>query len=303
MRTTLRRLVAPLLVVGLGSVSATAAAEETYLKPFILADGDAGSVAEAADNAIAAVEEAGFRVAGRYNPYGETHVIAVTHPALQEAAAATEYGGYAAALRIGVAPTENGTQVSYTNPVYLANAYRLESDLSGAASKLEEALGREQTFGSEQELTAEDLREYHYMAFMPYFDDAWELGEFDSHQQAVYAVAAGLAAGAGDTSEVYRIDLPGRDQVLFGVALGEGAGKGGDAYVMDKIDFAELKHTPHLPYEVLVNEGEVMALHAKFRIAMNFADLSMMGDNSFMAIRPAPGAIEEALTAVVEHGE
>jgi hypothetical protein len=303
MHTTLRRLVAPLLVVGLGSVSATAAAEETYLKPFILADDDAGAVEEAADNAIAAVEEAGFRVAGRYNPYGDTHVIAVTHPALQEAATATDQGGYAAVLRIGVTPTDAGTQVSYTNPVYLAHAYRLDSDLSGAAGKMAEALGNEQSFGSSQELTAEDLREYHYMAFMPYFDDPWTLGEFDGHEQAVDAVAAGLAAGTADTGEVYRVELPGRDQVLFGVSLGEDVGKGADAYVMDKIDFGELKHTPHLPYEVLVDGNEVKALAAKFRIAMNFPDLSMMGDNSFMAIRPAPDAIKEALTAAFTSGE
>ncbi|MFP4607811.1 MAG: hypothetical protein ACLFP7_09295 [Thiohalospira sp.] len=303
MHTTLRRLVAPLLVVGLGSLSATAAAEDDYLKPFILADGDAGSVEEAADDAVDAVEEAGFRVAGRYNPYDDTEVIAITHSDLREAAAATDQGGYAAALRIGVTSTDEGTQVSYTNPAYLANAYRLDSELSETAEELEEALGRKEAFGSSEELTAEDLREYHYMAFMPYFDDPWNLGEFDSHEEAVDAVAAGLEDGAGDTGEVYRVELPGRDQVLFGVSLGEDVGKGGDAYVMDKIDFTAHKHTPHLPYEVLVDGNEVKALAAKFRIAMNFPDLDMTGDNSFMAIRPAPDAIKEALTAVVEHGE
>ena len=41
------------------------------------------------------------------------------------------------------------------------------------------------------------------------------------------------------------------------------------------------------------------ALPAEFRIAINFPDLSMMGDNSFMSIMCAPEAIEAALTSVV----
>ena len=40
--------------------------------------------------------------------------------------------------------------------------------------------------------------------------------------------------------------------------------------------------------------GEVRALHARFRIAVNFTDLPMMGAGSFMNIRCAPDAIEDA---------
>ena len=59
-----------------------------------------------------------------------------------------------------------------------------------------------------------------------------------------------------------------------------------------------LRSTGHLPYELLVSKGEVYALHAKFRIALNFTDLSMMGDHSFMRIRCAPDSIEGALKQV-----
>lgn len=59
--------------------------------------------------------------------------------------------------------------------------------------------------------------------------------------------------------------------------------------------FKELKSTPHLPYEMLVADNKVYALYARFRIAINFPDLSMMGDNSFMRIKPAPEAIRKAL--------
>jgi hypothetical protein len=41
------------------------------------------------------------------------------------------------------------------------------------------------------------------------------------------------------------------------------------------------------------------ALYARFRIAVNFPDLKMMGSHSFMNIRCAPDAIEGALKKVV----
>ena len=79
----------------------------------------------------------------------------------------------------------------------------------------------------------------------------------------------------------------------FGVGLSEGCS--GDAFVMKEIDFKPVRSTAHLPYDLLVTGGQVLALHAKFRIAVNFPDLSMMGSHSFMGIRCAPDAIEGAL--------
>jgi len=65
---------------------------------------------------------------------------------------------------------------------------------------------------------------------------------------------------------------------------------------MGEIDFKTVRSTAHLPYEILVRGGDVEALHARFRIAINFPDLSMMGPHSFMSIMPSPDAIREALT-------
>jgi len=68
---------------------------------------------------------------------------------------------------------------------------------------------------------------------------------------------------------------------------------------MDYIDFGDIKSTAHLPYEILVSGNKVYHLYAKFRIAISFPDLSMMGSNSFMSIMSAPAAIKDALTEVV----
>jgi hypothetical protein len=68
---------------------------------------------------------------------------------------------------------------------------------------------------------------------------------------------------------------------------------------MDYIDFADIKSTAHLPYEILVSGNKVYHLYARFRIAIDFPDLSMMGSNSFMSIMSAPGAIKDSLTETV----
>jgi hypothetical protein len=64
---------------------------------------------------------------------------------------------------------------------------------------------------------------------------------------------------------------------------------------MNEIDFKPVRSTAHLPYEMLVSDKRVYALYARFRIAINFPDLKMMGDNSFFKIMCAPDAIEEML--------
>jgi hypothetical protein len=230
-------------------------------------------------------------------------VIGVTNPALLAAAAATKFGGYAAVQRVSVTQvTSKGAtqiQVAYTNPTYMANAYRLNSDLRGVAADLGNALGTQQAYGSKKGLTAADLRDYHYKFLMPYFDDAHHLAKYASYAQALSAVKAGLAAHNGGTREVYEVAIPGKQQTLFGVALAGTADNqcSGDQYIMSRIDFRALKSTGHLPYDILVSGDRVYALAVKFRIAINFPDLSMMGSNSFMSIMCAPDSIEKALKA------
>jgi len=73
-----------------------------------------------------------------------------------------------------------------------------------------------------------------------------------------------------------------------------------DKFIMSTIDFQPLKSTAHLPYEVIVKGKKVYAFSAKFRIALSFPDLSMMGDNSFMKIKACPGAIESVLKNTVK---
>ena len=145
----------------------------------------------------------------------------------------------------------------------------------------------------------DDLRDYHYMISMPYFDDLHQLSRFKTHADAVASVEKSLAAGKMGITKVYRIDIPGKDEVVFGVAMNGAKGDGDmqdDAFLMSEIDFKDIRSSAHLPYEILVSDHRVQALSAEFRIAINFPDLSMMGANSFMNIMECPTTIKAALT-------
>lgn len=278
-------------------------AADTVYRPFVLASvTDKGLNAQVADTR-AALERAGYTVAGEYRPLKTAVVIVATSEGLKGAVTASDRGAYAAALRIGVSERDGRTEVAYVNPLYLQHAYRLEADLQGVADDLASALGAADTFGSEKGLTAKKLRKYNYMMGMQKFDDPSELGEFDSFEDAVAAVESGLARPGDALSLVYRIDLPGQ-QALFGVGMKATAGNEGEedldeTFQMSIVDFEGHSKIAYFPYEILVDGTRVEALHMRFRMAVHFPDLSMMGAHGFTKLISSPGAIEDALEGLV----
>ena len=266
------------------------------LKPFILAESTETSMTAAFQKLETKVTSAGFTVVGTFTPYKGVKTLIATSSELQALATKSKHGGFGAMVRASVTSVGAKVQTSYTNLNYTHAIYRMEGDMSGIAAKLEAALGKVKEFGPEEGLTAEDAREYHYKFGMPYFDDEVELAEYPSHQAALDAVEAGLAKKAGGVSKVYRIDLGGKEESVFGVGMTVDISS--DKYIMNEIDFKETRSTPHLPYELMVVGNKVIALPAEFRIALSFPDLAMMGANSFMNIMDSPGDIKTALKAV-----
>jgi hypothetical protein len=283
------------------ALSATLAiAQDVVLKPFVLASTGPGDLAQKLEATKAALTKTGFTVAGSYSPYPGAAVIGVTSDELRSNAAKSEHGGFGAAMRVAVTKVKDDIQVSYTNPPYLANAYRMAGDLKDTAAKLQAALGKVEEFGAEG-LSPAKLRKYHYAFGMEYFDEPNTLASYGSYEEAVKAVEAGLAAGKQGVTKVYRVDIAGKKETLFGVAMkGEGDNKYmDDKYIMSEIDFKDVKSTVHLPYDILVSDNKVYAQYARFRIAISFPDLSMMGANSFMNIMKAPEAMRKALALTV----
>lgn len=278
---------------------------DTRVKPFILATSDGDNFDQVIKSTRSKLTAAGFEILGSYSPYSQANITVFTNSYLKNNATQSERGGYGAVLRVAVTKLDSIIQVSYTNPLYWSNAYRLTDNLQTVTDRLASALGAQQEYGSGNEvLTESDMREYHYTLMMEYFDDPSQLAYHDDHASAVKAVETQLASAIAGTQKIYRLDLgkdtEGREMTLFGVGL---AGRdaddcSSDSYIMSRIDKSSPRHTAHLPYELLVYGSDVEALYARFRIAISWPHLPMLSSDTgatFLSIMCAPGAIEDAL--------
>jgi hypothetical protein len=299
MKTRLTTLVLSLLM------AASAMAADTTYQPFVLAsvsDGDLKTGVSSARNALVA---AGFEIAGQYQPLDNAVVIVATHDLLKDAAAASERGGYAAGQRISVTERDGKTEVAFINPLYIQYAYRLEADLQPVLDLLGQTLGNVESYGASKKMTAKKLNKYNYMIGMQKFDDPSELASFPSHEAAIAAVENGLARAGDPLSLIYRIDIPGKDQVVYGVGMkatsdAEDEIDIDETFQMSIVDFEGYSKIAYFPYEILVDGGDVEALHMRFRMAVHFPDLSMMGAHGFTKLMSSPGATEDTLENLVK---
>ena len=304
------RLFQIMLAVTLVTLTTTGplqAAEE--VKPFVLASKtDGGDFSSIVFDTRKKLQAAGFEIIGQYSPYADAQIVVFTNDFLRKAATQSERGGYGAAMRASVTLNEGGIELVYTNPIYWANAYRMNNNLDTVSAELKSALGFERQFGTgDKSYSASKMRKYHYAFMMEYFDDPSILKRYDSHQQAVDAVSTNLSKQVNASTEVYRLSLgrdsEGKEMTVFGVGL---KGKdeddcSSDQYIMGRIDKSTPRHTAHLPYELMVYGSWVQALHARFRIAISWPHLPMMSSDTgatFLSIMCAPGSIRDTLTLV-----
>ena len=286
-------------------LAATAMAADTTYQPFVLASINDGGMQESVTSTTNALEEAGFEIAGKYKPLGNAVVMVATHDLLKKAAAASDRGGYAAGQRISVTERGGKTEVAFINPLYIQYAYRLETDMQPVLDLLSKTLGNVEFYGAEKKMTAKKLQKYNYMFGMQKFDDPSELASFPSHEAALAAVENGLAREGDPLTLVYRIDIPGKDQVIFGVGMkatsaAEEEVDIDESFQMSIVDFEGYSKIAYYPYEILVNGADVEALHMRFRMAVHFPDLNMTGKHGFTKLMSSPGATEDALENLVK---
>jgi hypothetical protein len=278
------------------------------LSPYILAFESDNDISNVKSEVKANLEVNGIKVVGEYRPVEDPNrwVICISSPEL--ISAVTKVGGltgFAAALRVGITAENGKTLVTYTNPVYWGNAYfRKDFDVVSAnyeklTKKLEQAMQSSGTFvgtpfGSKKGKSVDNLRNYKYKIMMPHFDDTKTLEKFDSYEAAIAKIENSLKAGTPDVKKVYRVDIPGKNLTVYGMAL---SGEDGETKFMPKIDIDNPKHTAFLPYEILVMDNEVHMLHGRFRIALSFPDLSM---GTFTKIMSTPGNIEDLMKRLVK---
>jgi len=290
------------------SICPVVSAEET-IKPFVLASiHETGEIADLVSSTKTKLIQGGFDVVGQYSPYEGAEILVFSSDTLSKNSVLSPRGGYGAVLRASVTANDGKIELAFTNPTYWASAYRLSDDLGNTKKQLENILGSLEQFGTGGlNLTASDMRKYHYTFMMEYFDDPSILAFYDTHAQAVEAVNRNLSKQVAASQKVYQLDLgkdsDGKAMTLIGVGLnGMNADDcSSDAYIMGKIDKSSPRHTAHLPYEVLVHGEQVEALFGRFRIAISWPHLPMMASETgatFLSIMCAPGSIENSLTLV-----
>ena len=273
------------------------------LQPYLMLDETRGNSRVNLTELKEGLEEEGFVVLGSYEPAEDSRrkVLSFTHPKLLKVVSGLrETAGYFSVWRMALTEAEAGTEISLQNPEYWGNAY-LQDEYPVAESTVKELISRilvafgsgssNIAFGSSQKFSAEDLREYHYMFSMPYFEDQVVLGEFESHNQALETIETNLR-NSENCIKVFRQTVKSQETVLYGIGL---KGATGERHFLPIIDIAEHKHTAFLPYELLVNGKKVYMLHGRFRIAVSFPDLTMM---TFGKIMSTPGDIEALMATL-----
>lgn len=277
------------------------------LKPYILGAISDQPLDIAKTYAREHLDSADFEILGEYAPAGDESrwVIVVTDAEILAAVQSFgELRGFASAVRVGLTEENGKVNISYTNPIYLGNAY-FQKDyqevahhwifanrkLSDIMPKLGTPVGT--AFGSDEGMSAKELRKYHYMFGMEYFEDVVELNEFSSFEAGREMIESELAKD-GDTELVYSVEVPGRNLKLYGIALG---GDKGEAHFLPIIDIASPKHTAFLPYEILLLDDTAVMMHGRYRIALSFPDLTM---GTFGKIMSTPGDIKELMESVTE---
>ena len=283
--------------------SATVVADDTYYKPYIVASAGSGTLAEQTEATVDALEDADFEVVGQYSPVAGTNIVVVTSDALKQIASVSDRGGYAAGQRVAITEVGDNIEVSFVNPIYIQYGYRLKGDMQPIHDALVESLGQTDACGAAgKKMTAKKLGKYHYMMGMQYFDDPSKLGSFDSYEAAIAAVESGLAKEGDALTQVYRIDIPGKQQTVFGVGMKKTNEDDADLdseFQMSVVDFEGCKKRAYFPYEVLVKGNDVEALHMRFRMAVHFPNLSMMGGHGFTKLVGTVSDIEDAFKGMV----
>jgi hypothetical protein len=282
-------------------------AETERLKPYVLAGNAQGEMPAAIERIETALQENGFSVLGKYSPMRDPQrsVIVASHDLLTEPV--KKFGGlyaFAAVIRFGLFKNGDHIEVTYTNPLYWGNAvYRerfpeveknftkLDETLSGMFHFLPEV--KNLPYGSEDGLKTSKLRKYHYMAFMPYFDDVVKLAKNTDYESVLNRIEENFSKKIGGVEKVYRIDFPEQQLTLFGGAL---FGADGESKFIPKIDKKDPRHVAFMPYEFLVMKDMVVMLHGRFRIALSFPDLSM---GTFMKIVSTPGNIADYFRDII----
>jgi len=145
------RLLKKICVTGCGFILSIASVmADEVLMPFVLASTSSGEIAFVTSDVKSKLTGSGFEIVGEYSPYDGAHIVVVTNNTMKDHAAKSDFGAYGAIARVSITKNGDVIEVAYTNPEYMAAAYRMAVDMADIRKQLEGALGAEKDFGSEK---------------------------------------------------------------------------------------------------------------------------------------------------------
>lgn len=262
-----------------------------------------GDISQVQTQIESSLKANGFEKTGSYHVANKSSMLVITFSSkdLQKTCLKVkERGVIAMNLRIGLQKVGEKVELSMVNPRYMFLGYLRDSydqhkvvldkiDRS-VKSMMKSFTNTLKPFGGN--LEESELKEYHYMTMMPYFDDPVKLETFDSFEQAIATIDKNLAAKKGQTKLVYKQSFKTLKKAVYGVALLDK--EEGEANFLPIVGE---KHFTAMPYEIVIEGGEVTMLHGKFRFAMYWPSLTM---GTFAKIMSTPGDVEDALELLIE---
>ena len=265
-------------------------------KPFILASNAGSSVESAVAKVKSKLRANGIQILGQYSPYIDKTavIIGTTTPQLKAIANKVNKGGFGAVIRVAVTKNESNIEVSFVNPEYMGYAYHMGS-LAAITNQYVRALGKQKSFGSRPRSKSK-LNEFHYMMFMPYFKDHKVAAKLGSQKMALNKITKAIKSRKTDVTEAWRLKLS-DTKTIIAVSLSGGRWDGKMKDIMSILDTKTPRGTAALPWEFLVENGKMIYLPGKFRIAVMFPDLTM---STFMKIGNIPNDMDETAMKVAK---
>jgi hypothetical protein len=273
-------LVATAFIIGLTGCSSSAPTAAAASSEPVGQELNAYYVGEykAIKDAKAALTAAGFEIVGDMKSFKKGKTILFTNDALK-AEAAKPTRGFVGVMRLLV--DDERKQISVTNPIYFGKSF-MQKDFNYATFKaIEDSLlnAFPSLKAGVDHFAYDELSGYHFMMGMPYYDDVVVLAE---GKQADLLKKATKSKKAKKTL-VFEIKLS-ETSTLLGYKLGKRTSK--------FVKKTGTQNATVLPYCVLIENGEVKILNAKYYLAVSYPQLTM---GEFMTIATVPGAIEKDL--------
>jgi hypothetical protein len=251
------------------------------------------------------IEANGFTYLGAYKPANNSgqYVIAFTSPQLKDLATGiADRGALGAVMKLGFIAKDGKIEVSVLNPEYIFNAYfrnemektRTATDLAAINSKIINLFIEKgfKPIGFGGDLSAEELRKYHYMMGMPYFKDPVDLRTFSTFDEGVSVIRKNFEKNSGALIKVYELIDADRKVAVFGVGIPDS--DKGEGHFLPIIG---TDHIAAMPYEIILQGNSATMLHGRYRFASHWPELKM---TTFTKIMSSPGDVEDFLKLLVK---